>query len=92
MMAPESAGAEAEEGEEEIPDFGGRAVARAGHGCKSALAAADADARNALLDRVLPVDPATKVGYGYDVAESVWCESTPCSQDPALRTPWWQGE
>ncbi len=79
MMAPESVGAESEEAEEDIPDFGGREpspkqVMAAG----LALAAADADVPLNCPGSIvrLQVDPATKIGYGYDTEEALWCEST----------------
>ena len=84
MMAPQSIDAESEEaaleeGEEEIPDFGGRAPSPEQVMAASlALAAADADVPLQCPGSIvrLNVNPSTKVGYGYGAAESVWCEST----------------
>jgi len=79
MMAPESVEAESEEIEEEIPDFGGREPPPAQIKAASlALASADADVPLECPGSIvrLQVEAATKVGYGYDAAESVWCEST----------------
>ncbi len=79
MMAPQSVGAESEEAEEDIPDFGGREPSpQQVKAASLALAAADADVPLNCPGSIvrLAVDPATKVGYGYDAAESVWCEST----------------
>ena len=78
-MAPEAASVEAEEAEEEIPDFGGREPSPEQiKAAAFALAAADADVPLECPGSIvrLQVDPATKVGYGYNAAESVWCEST----------------
>ena len=79
MMAPESVNVESEEAEEEIPDFGGREPSPEQiKAAAFALASADADVPLECPGSIvrLQVDPATKVGYGYDAAESVWCEST----------------
>ncbi len=79
MMALESVGAESEEVEEDIPDFGGRELSpKQVMAAGFALAAADPDVPLECPGSIvrLAVNPVTHVGYGYDAAESVWCEST----------------
>jgi hypothetical protein len=78
-MAPKSVGAESEEAEEDIPDFGGREPSpEQVKAAVLALAAADPDVPLNCPGSIvrLAVNPVTHVGYGYDAAESVWCEST----------------
>jgi hypothetical protein len=60
-------------------DFGGRVPSLEQiKAAAFALASADADVPLECPGSIvrLQVDPATKVGYGYNAAESEWCEST----------------
>jgi hypothetical protein len=73
----ETQAVEAEQPEEEIPDFGGVEPPGAAAAAAASLAVGADVPLNCPGSIVrLQVDPATKVGYGYDGAESVWCEST----------------
>jgi hypothetical protein len=76
MAAIQSLAVEPEE-PEEIPDFGGVEPPGAAVAAAVSLAVGADVPLNCPGSIVrLQVDPATKVGYGYDAEESVWCESS----------------
>ncbi len=63
---------------EDVPDFGGPQpaqvqAAQAAAGLAPQAAAVTLNCPGSILR--LAVDPSTKVGYGYDTSESIWCES-----------------
>jgi hypothetical protein len=68
VLAALQAAVDTDNPEKDLPDFGGEAP-------KAVSAAAPAAGCPGSIVRI-KVDPTTKVGYGYDEVEALWCESS----------------